>query len=660
MRIISIAFFISTLLSFLETKAQAPDLFFSHYYEGAAPYGSAVSIYNGTGSDINLDSGKYEIWIYNSGLTSPGSKVILTGILPDGDVYIVSNPMVVTFYVDLFSEQLLFSGDDAIALVKDSVKLDVIGKIGQDPGTMWSSGGVQTRDASLVRKKNVFQGDTTSGTVFLPSEEWLGFPLNDTTYQHRHEYGYRVDISGGAGWRMLSLPKSNGSASTLNDDVEIQGITDGSNSGSEPNIYYNPGSDGTGGWVTPTDINTGWGDGLGYLIYFFDNTVSGNYELPLTLDVDGSEPTENVVVSLGNTYTLVGNPFAREIFLDSLTGDGSGGISNGLKSPVYVWDAGQGSYSTHNFGGGQGNIVSPWQGFFIERRNANNLTIPYGASTDTTLATIQHFSKARQQNWREIQLHLTGEGFDDYSTKMYFSQASDIGEDGFDGSKLIPINQSPYLAFLQNFDGEEKLLVQDSRPYIPTEEQVYNLILNDMGFSGDFTLAWPSLKNIPADWELTISDLVSGATISMRDISEYKFNVKSKKKKSVQSILAPPEIKAKLGPADNSIRFVIKVNVGVSINTEHKDQSFEFLLSQNYPNPFNPETNFSYSIPGSGFVTLEVYNSIGQRVAVLVDKNQHAGNYTVNWNAHDFSSGVYYYRLSWNQRFEVKTFTLIK
>ena len=70
-----------------------------------------------------------------------------------------------------------------------------------------------------------------------------------------------------------------------------------------------------------------------------------------------------------------------------------------------------------------------------------------------------------------------------------------------------------------------------------------------------------------------------------------------------------------------------------------------FALSQNYPNPFNPTTLVRYSLPSQSRVRLEVFNILGQRVAVLVDAIQHAGVWEADWDASGMASGVYFCRL---------------
>ena len=71
----------------------------------------------------------------------------------------------------------------------------------------------------------------------------------------------------------------------------------------------------------------------------------------------------------------------------------------------------------------------------------------------------------------------------------------------------------------------------------------------------------------------------------------------------------------------------------------------QYNLSQNFPNPFNPSTVIDYAIPENSFVSLKVYNSLGQEVSTLVNENRQAGQYHVNFDASGLPSGVYYYIL---------------
>lgn len=70
-----------------------------------------------------------------------------------------------------------------------------------------------------------------------------------------------------------------------------------------------------------------------------------------------------------------------------------------------------------------------------------------------------------------------------------------------------------------------------------------------------------------------------------------------------------------------------------------------FSLSQNYPNPFNPSTNIKYQIARSDFVTLKIFDILGKEVTTLVNEKQSPGTFEVNWNATEYPSGVYFYKL---------------
>ena len=86
----------------------------------------------------------------------------------------------------------------------------------------------------------------------------------------------------------------------------------------------------------------------------------------------------------------------------------------------------------------------------------------------------------------------------------------------------------------------------------------------------------------------------------------------------------------------------------------------DYNLSNNYPNPFNPVTTIEYTLPRSGEVSLIIYNILGKEVARLVDGEMTAGNHTANWDASNFASGIYFYRLKSGNFVQTRKMVLLK
>jgi hypothetical protein len=86
----------------------------------------------------------------------------------------------------------------------------------------------------------------------------------------------------------------------------------------------------------------------------------------------------------------------------------------------------------------------------------------------------------------------------------------------------------------------------------------------------------------------------------------------------------------------------------------------KYELLQNYPNPFNPSTNIEFSIPKSQFVTLIIYNLLGQEVITLVSDKLDAGSYTYSWDAGQLASGIYLYKLQAGSFQKILKLVLIK
>ena len=86
----------------------------------------------------------------------------------------------------------------------------------------------------------------------------------------------------------------------------------------------------------------------------------------------------------------------------------------------------------------------------------------------------------------------------------------------------------------------------------------------------------------------------------------------------------------------------------------------EYAIKQNYPNPFNPTSTINYSIPKNSFVTLKVFDLLGSEIATLVNNLQPQGNYDIEFDGNQLTSGIYFYRLQAGEFVETKKMVLIK
>ena len=86
----------------------------------------------------------------------------------------------------------------------------------------------------------------------------------------------------------------------------------------------------------------------------------------------------------------------------------------------------------------------------------------------------------------------------------------------------------------------------------------------------------------------------------------------------------------------------------------------DYVLEQNYPNPFNPSTTIKFGIPEKNNVVVKIYNSLGVEIATLVNEVREAGSYEIQFNANNFSSGIYYYKIIAGNFVETKKMILLK
>jgi hypothetical protein len=83
----------------------------------------------------------------------------------------------------------------------------------------------------------------------------------------------------------------------------------------------------------------------------------------------------------------------------------------------------------------------------------------------------------------------------------------------------------------------------------------------------------------------------------------------------------------------------------VSLDRELSEAPISYILKQNYPNPFNPSTTIEFEIPNSDFVTLKIYDILGNEIRTLINEPMETGKYNIDFGAEGLASGVYVYQL---------------
>ena len=127
-----------------------------------------------------------------------------------------------------------------------------------------------------------------------------------------------------------------------------------------------------------------------------------------------------------------------------------------------------------------------------------------------------------------------------------------------------------------------------------------------------------------------------------------------------QLVMLRFEGKANVNVTSADLRNVANSAMLVKLNGNSRGIPTEFGLSQNYPNPFNPSTVISYQVPVQAAVEISVFNSIGEKVATLVNEVKEPGYYEVTWNAQSMTSGVYFFRINAGEFTAVKKMLLMK
>jgi len=147
----------------LAPVAPCSELFISEYVEGTSN-NKYIEIYNPTSSSIDLGAGSYSLRVYPNGGTTPTEGALSGTIAAFGTVVYKNSAATVYGGTTVTNAAVNFNGDDAVALAKNGVNIDIFGRIGDDPGAAWTLGGNTTVDKTLVRNANVQTGVNVNPT----------------------------------------------------------------------------------------------------------------------------------------------------------------------------------------------------------------------------------------------------------------------------------------------------------------------------------------------------------------------------------------------------------------------------------------------------------------------------------------------------------------
>ncbi|MEL6658501.1 MAG: choice-of-anchor I family protein, partial [Bacteroidota bacterium] len=239
----------------VEAVECSDELFISEYMEGSGN-NKCVEIYNPTSETVDLAAEAYTLDFYFNGSMSAGTSIELEGTIAPGEVHVVCDNNTdfagLGFTADQESTASFYNGDDAVVLAIDGREVDVIGKIGEDPGSEWNENGVGTANETIRRKSTVTSGDPNGNDDFDPSLEWDSFASNTVDGLGEHStdcvnnepscsitnvmitegpdcdgddsfFSLSFDVAGGSGTTYVMLNPAN----SISYGVTVTSVTDG-------------------------------------------------------------------------------------------------------------------------------------------------------------------------------------------------------------------------------------------------------------------------------------------------------------------------------------------------------------------------------------------------------------------------------------------------
>jgi aminopeptidase N len=153
---------------------------------------------------------------------------------------------------------------------------------------------------------------------------------------------------------------------------------------------------------------------------------------------------------------------------------------------------------------------------------------------------------------------------------------------------------------------------------------------------------------MPVELKITFSDATDTLVTINNDVNNEVFNF----------LFSKEPINLVFDPQSN---IILKAANTTLVSVEDGEQlPLEFKLEQNYPNPFNPSTTIRFTLPEKEFVTLKIYDVMGDEVAVLLNEEKETGSHSIEFDASRLASGTYFYKLQAGNNIETRKMILLK
>jgi len=412
------------------------------------------------------------------------------------------------------------------------------------------------------------------------------------------------------------------------------------------------------------ELPTGFERGRGYYLKtWLDDTYWEVYGAPYAPG-DFTYPVYYPEDSPNWGWWVVGNPFTTRVNWDAVY---AATDFTYLDPSYWTWSQkyGTGSYNAATgLGFGAGNYIDSWLGYMIYVRSGNpatytNIVYPQDGTLET-FAVKANKTKAvsdDSENPEDFVLRISAEGVlgSDHRTDVYnYIGVDNLALDAFDDYDVREPSIAPPTGQLKSyFDNSGLNLMVDTKANFNGGTKEWTYKVKDLPSGMNVTLSWPrdrvptpddascGVENLDARWNLLLTDVSTGASINMREITSYDFIYTGGTRTFRITLLDEP------------------------LDIDEQQLPKEFALSANKPNPFNATTEFTVALPVDSDVTIDVFDILGNKISRLVDGPMDAGYQRIIWNGRDASgrdvpSGIYLYKVNAGDFRETRKMTLIK